>query len=327
MRNTLTLLLIFALTLGAPLAQGEGPADETRLTLRQELLRLINRDRAAHHLGPVELDADASATADRYCGRQIRTGTTGHFSTDGESPYMRYSWAGGNDGVSENAAAWSANYRFNDRALYEMIRRSEEAMMAEEPPHDGHRRTILDPYATHVGIGLAWEKGEFRIAEEFVRRYVSWTDPLPRNAMVGEKITGNAKTMRGYLVEAISVHHERAPESISPITANLIDSYSLPQQRRDYLPRLKSRFEHRPNGAIYEIREEYSDGRRGDFPLSADGTFSFTVPFADGPGIYTVVVWVRRPGETTPIAASNISIRVTGATPRGYVTASAIGTR
>ena len=27
-------------------------------------------------------------------------------------------------------------------------------MMAEKPPNDGHRRTILDPEATHVGVGL-----------------------------------------------------------------------------------------------------------------------------------------------------------------------------
>ena len=58
-----------------------------------------------------------------------------------------------------------------------MTRQSQHAMMIEKPPHDGHRRTILDPHATHVGIGLAWEKGEFRIAQEFVRGH-----PLPPDA-------------------------------------------------------------------------------------------------------------------------------------------------
>ena len=28
-------------------------------------------------------------------------------------------------------------------------------MMAEKPPDDGHRRAILDPLWTHVGIGVA----------------------------------------------------------------------------------------------------------------------------------------------------------------------------
>ena len=34
--------------------------------------------------------------------------------------------------------------------LYDMMRRSESAMMAEAAPHDGHRKTILDPAATHA---------------------------------------------------------------------------------------------------------------------------------------------------------------------------------
>src|SRR5881397_2729927 len=121
------LLLVLLAVLATPFAQGEGPSDETRFTLRHEMLRMINHDRAAHGLQAVELDPETSTIADSYCRQQIRNGTTGHFTVDGESPYMRYSFAGGNDGVSENAAAWSANYTFTDRALYEMMRRSEEA--------------------------------------------------------------------------------------------------------------------------------------------------------------------------------------------------------
>src|SRR5437763_7680619 len=144
MKKLLLAVLTIAFTFGATLAQGEGASDETRMTLRGEFVRLINRDRARFGLAPVQLDAQVSVTADVYCRAQIRNGTTGHFTTDGEAPYMRYSFAGGNDGVSENAAAWSANYEFSDRALYEMMRSSEAAMMAVVGPHDGPRRTILD---------------------------------------------------------------------------------------------------------------------------------------------------------------------------------------
>ena len=112
------LLLALLLVVSAPLAQGEGPIDETRFTLREEFLRLINRDRKQFGLQPVKLDPLASVVADAYCRDQIRNGTTGHYTTDGQAPYMRYSFAGGNDGVSENAAAWSANYSFSDRAIY-----------------------------------------------------------------------------------------------------------------------------------------------------------------------------------------------------------------
>lgn len=309
MRN-LGLSIAALLFVSAPLAQGGAPFDETRATLRQEVLRLINNDRQTHGLPAVELDVDASAIADSYCRAQIANGTTGHFTIDGYAPYMRYSFAGGNDGVSENAAAWSANYQFTDRAIYDMARRSEHAMMSEQPPHDGHRRTILDPYATHVGIGLAWEKGEFRLTQEFIRRYVTWSRALPRAAAVDEPVTAGGRPADGYRVEAISVHHEPIPETMPAKVANAITTYSLPEKRRNYLPRLRTRFDRRDDGTLRFVKEEYSDGTRGDFSVADDGAFSFSVPFREGPGIYTVVVWVTKKGEKTPIAASNISIRV-----------------
>ncbi len=311
MRSTVLAFLTLILILGTPLAQGEGSIDETKFALRQEFLRLINRDRKMFGLQPVELDAYASTLADSYCRQQIQNGTTGHFTTDGRAPYMRYSFAGGNDALSENAAAWSANYNFTDRALYEMMRRSEDAMMSEVSPHDGHRRTILDPFATHVGIGLAWERGEFRLTQEFLRRYLEWSRPLPRAASPGDRLLCSGKPVEGYDIDAITVHHEPLPQPISAITANLISSYSLPDRRREYLPRLKTYYKRGADGALHEIREEYTDGRRGDFDVSAtDGSFSFAVPIADGPGVYTVVVWVRKHGERGLISASNVSIRV-----------------
>jgi uncharacterized protein YkwD len=311
MKKLLLAVLTIAFTFGATLAQGEGAPDETRMTLRAEFLRLINRDRAKFGLSPVQLDAQASAVADAYCRAQIRNGTTGHFTTDGEAPYMRYSFAGGNDGLSENAAAWSANYGFGDAALYDMMRRSEAAMMAEVAPHDGHRKTILDPAATHVGIGLAWEKGEFRLTQEFVRRYVEWTRPLPRRVASAQPILCSGHAVKGYDIEAITVHHEPRPQPMAVVTANAIQSYSLPNARREYLPRLKGKFTRHVAGGIEEVREEYTDGRIGDFQVGADGKFAFAIPLRDGAGVYTVVVWVHPHGRTgDAIAASNVSIRV-----------------
>ncbi len=314
MKKLLLAVLTIALTFGGTLAQGEGASDETRMTLRAEFLRMINRDRVAFGLAPVQLDAEASAVADAYCRAQIRNGTTGHFTTDGEAPYMRYSFAGGNDGVSENAAAWSANYAFSDRALYDMLRRSEAAMMAEVAPHDGHRRTILDEAATHVGIGLAWEHGEFRLTQEFVRRYLDWSRPLPRRTTTAQPLLCTGRAVKGYDVEAITVHHERMPQPMAAVTANAIETYSLPRVRREYLPRLNGRFTRRTDGGIEELREEYSDGGHGDFQVARDGKFAFAIPLPDGPGIYTVVVWVRPHGSTgDAIPASNVSIRVDAA--------------
>ena len=305
-------IALFVIALGSPVAHSDSPLEETKGTLRQHVLKLINRDRALYGLGPVELDVEASVAADDYCRRQIVNGTTGHFTTDGLAPYMRYSMSGGNDGVSENAAAWSASYVFNDRALYEMSRRSQDAMMAETPPNDGHKKTILDPHATHVGIGLAWDRGEFRLVHEFIRRYVDWTRPFPRTAALADKIVGSGKAVRGGKVEAITVHHEPLPVGLNAHVANAINSYSLPDKRKDYLPRLTAVTELQGK-TVGLVRRVYADGRRGDFYAGDDGTFNFQVPFTEGPGIYTVVVWVQPRGAAAPVAASNVSIRVEGA--------------
>jgi Uncharacterized protein with SCP/PR1 domains len=321
----LLLLGLVALMLGAPLARAESLVDETRATLRSQLLRLINRDRERFGLRPVQLDPATSAIADAYCRDQIRNHTMGHFGLDGEAPYMRYSFAGGNDGISENAAAWSAPYSFSDRVLFEMMRSSEASMMSEAGPHDGHRRTILDPWATHVGIGLAWERGEFRIVEEFVRRYVDWTRPIPRSASNGDRVLVSGKPAAGYPVEAITVHRDPLPHAMSAVTANAIDSYSLPEAKREYLPRLKQWFRSVPGGGIEQTRNEYSDGRTGDFQVSEDGSFHFAVPLDDGPGVYTIVVWLRPPGAQLTIPASNISVRVDGSSRSG--SSAAVGMR
>jgi hypothetical protein len=58
------------------------------------------------------------------------------------------------------------------------------------------------------------------------------------------------------------------------------------------------------------VREVYVDGRHGDFPVNDDGGFAFVLPLPDGPGVYTIVVWVRAQGGVEPISASNISMRV-----------------
>jgi len=62
-----TILATLLLLLAAPLLQGDAPADATRLTLRDEFLRRINRDRVQFDLAPVKLDSMASSVADAYC--------------------------------------------------------------------------------------------------------------------------------------------------------------------------------------------------------------------------------------------------------------------
>jgi uncharacterized protein YkwD len=311
-RSAATILL--CLSLAFP-AFGGDEAQEMRAELRSRLLAQINADRKAHDLPPVALDAGVSTLGDSYCWEQIRHGTTGHFTIDGLSPYMRYSFAGGDDAVTENAAAWSAPATFTTASLGQMARRSHAAMMAERPPRDGHRRAILDPWATHVGIGLAWKGGEFRLVQEFVRRWLTWSRPFPRYARLGDSVRGSAHPVDGATVEAISVHFEPLPAPLTASVASDRDEYALPRNRREYGPLAGV-----ADSATREIRTAVRRPRAEGFERGRDGGFVFEVPFTDGPGIYTVVVWVRPAGSPEAIAASNVSIRVDRAiasAPRG----------
>ena len=300
--------LAVAAALVAPLIGSSAQQSQLRSSFRREMLQMINRDRASYGLPPVQLEPSLSDYADRYCEKQIHNKTTGHFTTDGQPPYLRYTLAGGNDGVSENAAAWSANYRIPDSSILDMIGKSQLSMLTEQPPHDGHRRTLLDPNATHVAIGLAWEGGEFRLVQEFIRRYVDWSKPLPRTASTTDRVALEAKPRHGFKVEAVSVHFENVPQEMSAQLANSIETYGLPKNRKDYY--VQSGRAH--DDGMMSLAHFAKQNDANSLNVAKDGSFNFTVPFTEGAGLYTVVVWLSRDGATTPapIAASNVSIEV-----------------
>jgi hypothetical protein len=155
--------------------------------------------------------------------------------------------------------------------------------------------------------------------------YHGW--PLPRHAIAGVHQLCSGKPRHGFRIDAVTVHREPLPQPMSATVANLITTYSLPNDRREYLPRLGVRRWTTAGGEVKTARQEYSDGRRGDFQVASDGSFAFAVPFTDGPGVYTVVVWVRKEGDTTSFAASNVSVQVAAATSPRYATAGVVGSR
>ncbi|MGK2857132.1 MAG: CAP domain-containing protein [Thermoanaerobaculia bacterium] len=270
-------------------------------TIKATMLSIINEQRHAFGLSTVRVDPLASSVADALCRRQVYDRSVGHISTDGLSPYHRYSFAGGLDGLTENTAAWSKDAPYNEEEIVGLVKESMRAMLAEAPPDDGHRRAILDPRATHVGLGFAWRGGEVRVAHEFLRRYLRWSDPPPREIRLGEKVVCAARPATGWEIAAISVHFEPAPKPLSRARASGIESYELPETRTDFQPR-------RPGKESDLVRIARGGAAHGELTVAPDGSFTFTIPFEHGPGLYTLVAWVGN-GDAR-VAASNISIRV-----------------
>lgn len=295
-------LLIAALVIGpSALASDVAPR------VKADLLGWINQARAEHGLKPLAFDLHASDAADDYCRKQLAERTTGHFDRDGLPPYARYSAAGIIDGVIENSASWSSDTPFAPADIRNFVRKSHESMLAEKPPDDGHRAALLDPYATHVGIGLAWSGGELRLVEVFLRHYLQWTHAFPTAASSSDRPWGAATPLPGVHVDQISVYWEPYPHQLTADEANRIDSYGFPARHRDYRPRALLRS---PTPRLLSSASMDARKRDGSFTVDRDGSFDFVAPFDDGPGLYTIVVWVTRDGESKPFAASNASIRV-----------------
>ena len=291
MKRALLSILLFSLAATAAAAPPDLEA------LRTYALKLINRERTRSNLPALRLDPALNAFADAQAARLL-AGTP-----EPLTPYMRYSFAGGSDPIRENAHSWTVSYALNDAALKDLLRKTHEAIMAEAPPLNGRRGTLLDSVATHAGIGFALEKGHFFIVQEVVRRYVTWLEPLPRKATTADTVVVAAAPIGEVTFDSIAVHHELPPRAPT-------NRESLPVNRKGYLPRLGTEVKRHDDGKVEYIRHVYEEGRIGEVEVTKDGRFSVKIPFAEGPGIYTVVVWVKRPGLGTPFPGGSVSIRV-----------------
>ena len=199
------------------------PKDPVKLGV----LERINFDRAAAGLSPVAWDEAASKVADTYCAAQVAEGTRGHFLTDGVPPYARTAFAGISGMGSENSVAWLTTAPvFGDSALT-LALAGHADMMRETPPNDGHRKTILDPEATHVGVGWSMKGGSFRMAEEFLTRKLA----VLNLASDGGTLLVSGRPLAGYALQFVTIAWEAEPEKLSRDEVRSRTQYVYPDPR------------------------------------------------------------------------------------------------
>lgn len=192
--------------------------NETTLKLKLDVLEVINRNRERHGLRPVQLDILACRVASKTASEAVKGGYYGHYNLRGEKPYHRYAFAGGLDHASENASMrWSSAPMTKDYAgVRGFITEAHMAMYNETPPNDGHRKNILDPWHTHVGLGFSLVDNDFRYYELYIDRYLEF-DAVPQAVKAGDtvKVSGKAAAP-GYGVFYAIAYYEPFP---SPMTA------------------------------------------------------------------------------------------------------------
>jgi uncharacterized protein YkwD len=202
--------------------------DDPRANDKHVLFERINRDRTLHGVAPVEYDPRAALVGDLFCLDGALSGSWGHWDLQGRAPYVRWGLSGGVDFHAENAAAWNADSGRLDTPVGEILIRSHESMMAETPPADGHRRTILDPQWTHVGVGIGAVGGQFRMTQEFTRVGFEWIEIPAEPVRAGAVVTFAGKPLLGWEVGLIEVRFEPPPRQLTRSEIAQRGSYGYP---------------------------------------------------------------------------------------------------
>src|SRR2546430_15268544 len=71
------------------------------------------------------------------------------------------------------------------------LRDMHDSMAKEVPPNDGHRKTIFNPFHTHVGFGMALQNHSLRLDELYLARYIQFdrliTEGKPKSTVRSEE--------------------------------------------------------------------------------------------------------------------------------------------
>jgi len=271
--------------------------EKTFKELRRNLLEMINEERDVEKVPLVELDDLATEVATKHAVDLVTNEFIGHWGSDGLKPYHRYSAAGGTHATEENVSAADGIWSTKEKDLKQETAYLHVRMYQEKPPHDGHRRTILAPQHTHVGIGLAVKDLRLRMVELFVAKYVE-VKPIKREAKPGAQLSFAGKIVRpGYLFNNIEVFYEPLPTRPEMEWLRQPRSYALPNDSRSLRPRVPPPF-------------LYPDGTEGVVEVYGDKSFQAPVRlYKDKPGIYTIVVWLRTSKSRTAFPATAVCIK------------------
>jgi len=270
--------------------------DDAVLIVRDQLLGMVNHERIDAGLKALKLDELACRVAEAHAIDMAQGGFLSHWGTDGRKPYHRYSFAGAidatqeNDGAVDHGASVAA-----DEAAGDLIS-LHSSMFYESPPDDGHRKTILNEYHTHVGFGMATRDTHVRLCELYVAKYVS-IDSYRTSAHVGSSLMLSGRILdRLCLLKNIDVFYEPLPVAPDPLWLRQLRSYSMPDERERLLPKL-------PEKTFYE------DGSTGSIELLGPKFQARITLSKKLPGIYTIVVWLQPAGMSNSFPATQICVR------------------
>jgi len=301
----LSLLLVQAPSFGCDLSPGaRGGEWLDREAARAYLVALINRDRASQGLKPVELDAVATRAGQEHAEEMALAKYVSHWDVKGRKPDQRYSEAGGQGAVSENVLvthdfAEGEQYKLAAEQLFcrSELERIEALFFNEQAPNDGHRRNILNPDHNKVGIGLSLTVPGNRVTctEEFVNQYGSFAKlPSQQGHDAGLALSGQLP--QGVELYSVDIYRDQSPRPMTARELKATHSYTLPAE----------------TVARYFPPPYMSPARMNMIKTREGEKFSLSVqPGPDWkPGLYYVVVWVKKADRSTPVISSSRTVAI-----------------
>jgi uncharacterized protein YkwD len=253
-------------------------------SLQLQALDLINQSRTAEGLGPVAWDDAAAAVAQAHAEDMLDGPFFSHWNRAGYGPDHRAALtAGMTDAFFENIHM--TRRRTSDDQPAPIVDWPQRILDAHLGLMDspGHRRNIMNPAHTHVGVGIAYrpEIGELRLVQEFVNRYVA-LDSLPAELPIGAEVEISGRLLNGASDPLINLAYEPFLQPMSLEQLNETSSYT-------------------PAAQFYSAPRTVVDGDR--FHSRA------IVDFDGQPGLYHLWIFVTVQGEQVMAAAPIIAVR------------------
>ena len=137
------------------------------------MLNMINLERRKVAAPPLTLGNNVAAQ--RHAENMVRFCFSGHWGVDGTLPYMRYSLAGGCQHNVENtmgreACHLSSIKEDTSELGHPMMLMYYGLQALMDSP--GHRKAVLAPRFRKVNIGIAWDRYNFKLVQQFETGYV-----------------------------------------------------------------------------------------------------------------------------------------------------------
>jgi len=271
--------------------------EQTFAEIRANLLNMINEQREAENVPNLQMDELATEIATKHAIDMATNDYVSHWGRDGLKPYHRYSFAGGTDATQENISAADNTWSTKNKDLKQDTAYLHVRLYNEVPPNDGHRRAILAPQQTHVGIGLAVDQLRLRTVELFVAKHVE-VRPVSRQVKPGEEVPFTGKFLKRYReLTCVEVFYEPLPKTPEMSWLREPHAYSWPPESKVLRPKLQPPF-------------VYTDRTRGEVDVFPDGTFSVPVKFfRREPGIYTIVTWLKGGKTSKGFPVTEVCVR------------------